>query len=207
MYSSSCAAPPAAVKHRTDEPFTFLSFSCLIFAHTALCTILQHTKHLLSNIQVLLYLLYWLMDYSLTPLLPLCLFLSSCLSSIISQLSLSLSSLLPPIFSLFTLPTLSSSPPSSFGSTLSHLYILYIFFAPLCCITFHNHCVRHLADSLIWSHLHTHTLVPCFLHLLTFIYPGDVVLLFHRRPISRSCIYKSHLGKALAQPQLCAAGC
>ncbi len=174
---------------------------CLIFAYTALCT--TRPTCLASSERYPSAALPFILADGLfinappSSLSPSLLFLSS----IISQLSLFF-----PLASshlLFPLPPLPSPllpAPSAPPLVLS----FSTFFPSVRCITFHIYTAFSR-----FSYLESLTQrgIPCFLHLLTFIYPGGFVLLFHPRPTSHSNIYKSHLGKAPAQPHLCTVGC
>lgn len=84
--------------------------------------------------------------------------------------SFSLPSIISPLCSLLSLlPIFPSSSPACF---LPFSHRLHLFFE------LHLTTIGRLAVSLIQRRLHTKRLLfPCFLHLLTFIYPGGVVLL------------------------------
>lgn len=143
------------------------------------CFFTQHAQRPHSNIQELLQLLYlyWLMDYSLTLLLP------------------STASPLPLLHYLTALPP--SPPPSASPPFLSSSTFLLL---SLCCIIFHNcEAFSRLSHPETLAHTPRH-LFPRVLHLLTFTYPVGVVVLFHHRPTSHSYIYQTTLGKNKKKP-------
>lgn len=112
------------------------------------------------------------MDYSLTLLLP------------------STASPLPLLHYLTALPP--SPPPSASPPFLSSSTFLLL---SLCCIIFHNcEAFSRLSHPETLAHTPRH-LFPRVLHLLTFMYPVGVVVLFHHRPTSHSYIYQTTLGK------------
>lgn len=143
------------------------------------CFFTRHAQRPRSNIQELLQLLYlyWLMDYSLTLLLP------------------STASPLPLLHYLTALPP--SPPPSASPPFLSSSTFLLL---SLCCIIFHNcEAFSRLSHPETLAHTPRH-LFPRVLHLLTFTYPVGVVVLFHHRPTSHSYIYQTTLGKNKKKP-------
>lgn len=143
------------------------------------CFFTRHAQRPHSNIRELLQLLYlyWLMDYSLTLLLP------------------STASPLPLLHYLTALPP--SPPPSASPPFLSSSTFLLL---SLCCIIFHNcEAFSRLSHPETLAHTRRH-LFPRVLHLLTFTYPVGVVVLFHHRPTSHSYIYQTTLGKNKKKP-------